>query len=54
MHFMSNVKENISHQGLYEQLINKLISSKLKNIDRTIFYVKEVPIDKTEAFSLFL
>ena len=46
---MSIVKENITHQGLYEQLINKLISSKLKDIDRTTFYVKEVPIDKTEA-----
>ena len=36
-------------QGLYEQLINKLVSSKLKEIDRNVFYVKEIPIDKTEA-----
>ena len=46
---MSIVKENITHQGLYEQLINKLISSKLKNMDRNTFYIKEIPIDKTEA-----
>ena len=28
-------------EGLYEQLINKLISSKLKELDKNIFYVKE-------------
>ncbi|MCG3167896.1 MAG: UvrABC system protein B [Bacteroidia bacterium] len=36
-------------QGLYEQLINKLISSKLKSLDRNTFYVKENALDKTEA-----
>lgn len=36
-------------QGIYEQLINKLVSSKLKEIDRNIFYVKENTIDKAEA-----
>jgi len=36
-------------QGLYEQLINKLISSKLNNLDKNTFYIKESPIDKTEA-----
>lgn len=39
----------MQQQGLYEQLINKLISSKLKEIDRNVFYVKEIPIDRTEA-----
>lgn len=36
-------------QGLYEQLINKLVSSKLKNLDRNTFYIKESEIDKSEA-----
>ena len=36
-------------QGLYEQLINKLVSSKLREIDQNTFYIKEVSIDKTEA-----
>ncbi len=36
-------------QGLYEQLINKLISSKLNNLDRDAFYIKETAIDKNEA-----
>ena len=36
-------------EGLYEQLINKLISSRLNNLDRETFYIKESPIDKSEA-----
>ena len=36
-------------EGLYEQLINKLIYSKLKTLDRSVFYVKETPLDKSEA-----
>lgn len=35
--------------GLYEQLINKLISSKLNNLDRDTYYVKTTLIDKQEA-----
>jgi hypothetical protein len=35
--------------GLYEQLINKLISSKLNDLDRNTYYIKESPIDKSEA-----
>ena len=35
--------------GLYEQLINKLILSKLNSLDRTTFYIKENEIDKNEA-----
>jgi superfamily II DNA or RNA helicase len=38
--------------GLYEQLINKLISSKLNNLDRNTYYIKESPIDKNEASRL--
>lgn len=36
-------------QGLYEELINKLISSKLEAMDRNEFYIKESTIDKKEA-----
>ncbi len=36
-------------EGLYEQLINKLLYSKLKVLDRSVFYVKETALDKTEA-----
>ena len=36
-------------EGLYEQLINKLVSSKLNNLDRSLYYIKESEIDKSEA-----
>lgn len=36
-------------QGLYEQLINNLISSKLNDLDRNHFYISETAIDKNEA-----
>ncbi|HEY9703260.1 MAG TPA: DEAD/DEAH box helicase family protein, partial [Allocoleopsis sp.] len=36
-------------EGLYEQLINKLIHSKLKTLDINVFYIKETAIDKSEA-----
>ncbi|MCK9398845.1 MAG: DUF3427 domain-containing protein [Bacteroidales bacterium] len=39
----------MTQQGLYEQLINKLISSKLNDLDRNTFYIKESAIDKNEA-----
>ena len=35
--------------GLYEQLINKLVSSKLNKLDKNTFFIKESPIDKSEA-----
>lgn len=35
--------------GLYEQLINKLITSKLDVLDRRTFFIKETAIDKQEA-----
>ena len=35
--------------GLYEQLINKLVSSKLDQLDTNIFFIKESQIDKSEA-----
>lgn len=36
-------------QGLYEKLIDKLISSKINHLDRNTFYIKETTIDKSEA-----
>lgn len=36
-------------QGLYEQLINKLISSKLNEFNRDTYFIKKNPLDKTEA-----
>jgi superfamily II DNA or RNA helicase len=39
----------MTQQGLYEQLINKLILSKLNDLDRNTFYIKESIIDKSEA-----
>jgi superfamily II DNA or RNA helicase len=36
-------------QGLYEQLINKLIYSKLNDLDKSTFYIKQTAIDKNEA-----
>lgn len=38
--------------GLYEQLINKLVSSKLNDLDRNTYYIKESEIDKREAARL--
>lgn len=35
--------------GLYEQIITKLISNKLDELDKANFYVKKSPIDKSEA-----
>ncbi len=35
--------------GLYEQLINKLVESKLNELDKESFYIKQVSIDKIEA-----
>jgi len=35
--------------GLYEQLINKLVTAKLQEIDKTHFYIQESSIDKNEA-----
>jgi hypothetical protein len=34
-------------QGLYEQLITKLISSKLDTINKQSFFIKETEIEKT-------
>ncbi len=36
-------------EGLYEQLINKMVLSKLNDLDKKTFYIKEIPIEKHEA-----
>jgi len=35
--------------GLYEQLITKLVASKLNNLDRNTYFIKETYIDRSEA-----
>jgi HKD family nuclease len=39
----------MTQEGLYEQLITRLISSKLSELDTNTFYIKEKSIDKIEA-----
>lgn len=36
-------------QGIYEQLVTKLVATKLQSLDRNNFYVRENLIDKAEA-----
>jgi HKD family nuclease len=36
-------------EGLYEKLIDKLISTKINALDKNVFYIKENPIDRAEA-----
>lgn len=40
------------NEGLYEELITKLISNKLNEIDKDLYHVKKTAIDKTEASQL--
>ncbi|HAC15829.1 MAG TPA: DUF3427 domain-containing protein [Bacteroidetes bacterium] len=35
--------------GLYEQLINKLFAQRLGELDRSVYYVQDKPLDKAEA-----
>src|SRR6478752_2142844 len=39
----------LGKEGLYEQLINRLVASKLQLLNKSEFYIKEIQIDKTEA-----
>ena len=36
-------------EGLYEQLINKLVASRLNELDKNHFYIKHTLLDKQEA-----
>lgn len=40
-------------QGLYEQLINKMVAAKLKALGRDTFYISEKSIDRNEAARIF-
>jgi superfamily II DNA or RNA helicase len=47
----------MTQTGLYEQIITKLVASRLSAIDRNTYFIKETPIDKSEAarvLSLYL
>ncbi len=39
----------MNQEGLYEQLITKMVASRLKEVDRKEFYIKETAIDRAEA-----
>lgn len=41
------------NQGIYEELVTKLVSSKLKEIDKDKFVFKSTNIDKAEAHQIF-
>lgn len=36
-------------EGIYEELVTKLVSQKLENIDKKVFYINKSQIDKEEA-----
>jgi len=40
------------NQGLYEELVTKLINYKINEVDRDTFQIKKTPIDKAEAAQL--
>jgi superfamily II DNA or RNA helicase len=40
------------NQGLYEELVTKLINFKINELDKETFHVKKTPIDKAEAAQL--
>jgi hypothetical protein len=39
-------------QGIYEELLTKLITNKLNTLDKENYYIKETRIDKVEAANL--
>jgi hypothetical protein len=40
------------NQGLYEELVTKLINYKINELDKDVFQVKKTSIDKVEAAQL--
>ena len=40
------------NQGLYEELVTKLINYKINELDKDTFYIKKTSIDKAEAAQL--
>lgn len=43
----------MNQNGIYEQLITKLVTSKINDLDKDKFYIKKNEIDKNEAARLF-
>lgn len=43
----------MNQNGIYEQLITKLVSSKINDLDKDKFYIKQNEIDKNEAARIF-
>ncbi len=39
------------NQGIYEELVTQLVASKLRDLDKNIYFIKEVVVDKEEASS---
>jgi superfamily II DNA or RNA helicase len=39
-------------EGIYEEIVTKLVKSKLEELDPSTFYIKKSPIDKSEAAEL--
>ena len=37
------------YQGLYEELVTKLVSNEIEELDKDVFQIKKVSIDKEEA-----
>src|SRR5690554_4484022 len=40
------------NQGIYEELITQLVSRKINNLNRDVFYINTTSIDKAEASKL--
>jgi superfamily II DNA or RNA helicase len=41
------------NQGIYEELVTRLVTSKLNELDKTKFYISKSEIDKAEAAQIF-
>jgi hypothetical protein len=40
------------NQGIYEELVTKLVTQKLESIDKNVFYIAKSALDKEEASSI--
>jgi superfamily II DNA or RNA helicase len=40
------------NQGIYEELVTQLVLDKLKTLDKSSYYIKQLPIDKAEAATI--
>lgn len=39
-------------EGIYEELVTQLVSRKLENIDKNVFYINKSQLDKEEASAM--